>query len=991
MTTTFAVAATIATFICGTVRGDDTLGEAFRTPPEETKPWCYWYWLDGHISKEGITQDLETMADVGINCAMIGNVTLAKKKQDLGPVRFFSPAWFALTRHALGEANRVGVKLFMFNGPGWSQSGGPWIKPEQSMRRVAWSEFPASGGRFEKMVRPAKMPASQDVAVLAIPRLDAPSIEAAKKDGRLEFAHANPFTARALVVHGTAKGKLYAFAGGKRTLVADINANGGKEKTDFLANEAETFSFKDVTAQRFEFVPAAKCRVVLTSEPRVAQFVEKQMGRMHPTPEPTWESYIFPDTVEPTGDAPLVNQAQIINLTDKLRADGVLAAVLPGGEWTVIHFGMVTTGKRNHPAPPDGTGLECDKMSRAHTRHHFSSQFDELLAMLSPAEKSAFTGVTIDSYEVGAQNWTDGFAAEFEKRNGYSPIPLLPVMTGRVIDSAKASDQFLWDLRRTVADMIAEYYVGGLREAAHEHELTLWCENYGHWGFPGDFLAYGAHSDEVGGEFWIEPKHRGTIECRAASSAAHVYGKQRAYAEAFTSRLELGDHPYAFKARGEELFCEGINHFVLHVYAHQPNDGMPGKNPWFGTPFHRNTPWFGQSRSWTTYLQRCHLMLQQGNPAADVAVYIGDFAPQMIGPANPVPDGYDYDYIGSDAILRRLQVVDGEWVVHDEHAPKRIAARYKLLAMPNVKYIRPHVLERFEELKAQGGRVVNSVPVPVSALRGAGCTPVVSDASCSLRWKARELDDGELFLLSNFGSAGPFEVTLRSTGKAPELFNPVTGEIRRMARYDSVKGGTRIRFNVNDCSDSFFVLFRDKPAAPSVVKVEREGSGLKAELHTRASQGDASDLRLYYVEGNTLVGEAADAGTYTLTMSDGTQRSVGFEDDSRPFAISTPWRTSKQGDYTIRQETTFELPASFAGKDRVILDLGEVSVMAEVTLNGNRFDTLWMPPFELDVTEALVSGENALSVRVTSTSKGEPKLGNAVELKTVARKIVSQE
>jgi hypothetical protein len=679
------------------------LSEEFQQPPDATQPWCYWYWMDGDVSKEGITKDIETMSRVGIQRAMIGNINIAGGK---GPVKMMSPEWTALTWYAFHEAAKFGVELYMFNGPGWSQSGGPWIKPEQSMRRVTWAEFPATGGTFSKKVRPAGLDGSQDIAVLAVPAIDSVSVPGVPLGkNAVVFKHTESFTARALLVYGKTRGKLYALENGNRKLVAAINARGGNPKTDFLSNAVAIFSFADVRAQEFvlELDADSAFEAILTSEPRVAQAIEKQMGRMHPTPSPSWQSYQFSATVEPGDPSTLIGQGNILDLTDKLNADGELNGTLPAGDWTVIYFGMITTGAKNQPAPAEATGLEVDKMNTRHVRHHFESMFGELLDQMTPAEKAAFKGITIDSYEVGAQNWTDGFAAEFEKRNGYDPIRFLPVMTGRVVDSAGASDQFLWDLRRTVADMIAEYYVGGLREIAHEHDLLLWCENYGHWGFPGEFLIYGGYADQVSGEFWTKNRNLGTIECRAASSAAHIYGKQRVYAEAFTSRLDLKDHPYRIKARGEELFCEGINHFVLHVYAHQPRDGVPGRNPWFGTAFHRNNPWFHYSRSWVRYLQRCHYMLQQGEPVADVAVYIGDFAPQMTGPSNPLPPGYDYDYIGSDAILRKLQVVDGQWVVYDEHDPGRIAARWKVLALPEVGYIRPHVARRLAELQARGG------------------------------------------------------------------------------------------------------------------------------------------------------------------------------------------------------------------------------------------------------------------------------------------------
>lgn len=932
--------------VLGTVANAADLSESFRNPPDSTKPWCYWYWLDGDVSKEGITKDLEAMANVGIGRAMIGNVTLNKKT---GPLKMMSPEWMAMTRHALAEAGRNGVDLYMFNGPGWSQSGGPWIKPEQSMRRVAWNEAEAEGGPFSRKMRLEGIAASQDIAVLAVPRLDAVTIEGVEQEEKMVFSHSKPFAARALVVEGQAKGKLYALRGDQRELVANIATRNGNPKTDFMANGIQTFSFGDTKAETFEWVlekpekepkkAAAPVKAFLTSEPTVAQVVEKQMGRMHPTPAPTWESYIFTDTVEPSDADVVVQQNQILDLTEKRNADGTLTCMLPKGSWRVIYFGMVTTGKENHPAPPEATGLEVDKMNKEHVRHHFNGMFGELMNALKPEERKAFKGITIDSYEVGAQNWTDGIASEFEKRNGYSPVRFLPVLTGMVVDSAKASDRFLWDLRRTVADMIAENYVGGLREIARENGLTLWCENYGHWGFPGEFLLYGGYADEVGGEFWITPKNRGTIECRAASSAAHIYGKRRAFAEAFTSGLRLQDHPYTFKARGEELFCEGINHFVLHVYAHQPQDGVPGKNPSFGTPFHRNTPWFNQSRSWVEYLQRCHLMLQQGEPAADVLVYIGDFAPQMIGPANPVPNGYDYDYINSDVILRRLQVVNGEWVVYDENDPKRIAARYRLLALPQVKTIRQPVLKRLAELKAQGGKTVDAVPVPPSALKQAGMAPMVSNTSCPIRWTARRLacpegnrgDDGMVFLLSNFKKTGSFEATLRVDGKVPELFDPVTGEIRTLAGTRSEDGGTRIAFDVNDPAYSCFVVFRDAPAAPAV------------------AEPDPADVQL--------------------------------------VALETPWRSEQQdaSGCSVLMKTTFDLPPSIGSGRRVVLDLGKVNVMATVTLNGKRFRTLWMPPFELDVTDVLKTHGNELEIVVTTTSKSTPALGDNVQLMVVGR------
>lgn len=941
--TIYTLACVLASLAVSQADEHDALEAQFRELPMEARRLTgplFWLHGDANETRERLEGYLDKVAEGGNGCF----TAESRPHSD-----WLGPRWYRDLDICLQKAKQLDLQMWIFDERWWpSQSIGGTVPPRYAAKTLVAEAVDVAG---PKLVEAGGYGGERYIAAVA---------------GRLNTAKE---------IEGESLVDLAAFIeDGKLSWQAPA----GSCKTDFLPNGIETFSFKEVTAQEFELAPNPGCQVVLTSEPMVAQVIEKQMGRVHPTPSPTWESYIFPDTVEPDDRATIVTQKDIVNLTDKLDADGVLTCTLPEGDWIIIYFGMVTTGVKNSPAPPEGTGLECDKMSKAHIRHHFESAFGKLLEDMTPAERAAFKGITIDSYEKGAQNWTDGFADEFERRNGYNPIAFLPVMTGRVVDSAKASDQFLWDLRRTVADMIAENYVAGLRDVAHEHGLTLWSENYGHWGFPGEFLVYGAYSDEIGGEFWSN-QPLGTIECRAASSAGHIYGKRRVYAEAFTSSLRLEHHPYTFKARGEELFCEGINHFVLHVYAHQPKDGMPGKNPWFGTAFHRNTPWFNESRDWVKYLQRCHYMLQQGNPVADVAVYIGDFAPQMTGPANPVAAGYDYDYIGSDAILRKLQVVDGQWVVYDEHDPQRIAARYRLLAMPKVKYIRPHVLKRLEALKAQGGKVIDSVPVSAAALADAGITPIVSATSCPIRWKARQLDDGMMFFISNFQRVGTFEASLRVAGKAPELFHPVTGRITKPARYKMENGRTQISTDVKDPSDSFFIVFRDPPSHASVVSATSEGQKVAP-----------ADLDLFYDESNRLIAESAKRGSYTLVMSDGAKREVVIEQGSQGFAIGGPWQATPKDEkgYSVSQETTFELPAGFGEGQRITLDLGKVSVMAKVTLNGKAFDTLWMPPFKLDVTGALKPGMNTLQILVTSTSTGKPKLGETVRLKAAPRVIV---
>ncbi len=377
---------------------------------------------------------------------------------------------------------------------------------------------------------------------------------------------------------------------------------------------------------------------------------------------------------------------------------------MPQGEWVILRMGMSPTGTKNAPASPEGQGLEVDKMNRAAARAHFDAYIGELLRRMPAEDRRAFKHVVADSYEMGSQNWTDGFDARFRAQFGYDPTPWLPVLTGRIVESADASERFLWDMRRMVADGVAYEYVGGLREISNEHGLKLWLENYGHWGFPAEFLQYGGQADQVSGEFWATGD-LGSIELRAAASAAHVYGKPIVSAEAFTSGQRFESTPWSLKPRGDWALTEGINHWVMHVYIHQPwEDRLPGVNAWFSTEFNRHNTWFEQTREWIDYYRRCHYLLQQGAHVADVAYFIGDDTPKMTGVREPeLPDGYDYDYINGEVIRERLEVRDGRFVLPDGKS-------YRVLVLPQLRTMRPEVLQRIVELVRAGGVVLGPRP-----------------------------------------------------------------------------------------------------------------------------------------------------------------------------------------------------------------------------------------------------------------------------------------
>jgi hypothetical protein len=906
----------------------DPLATGFANPPEQTKPWCYWYWISDNTTKEGITRDLEAMARVGIGEALIGNIFL--DDVPAGKIKVLTPEWWGMIEHAIREGGRVGVNIGMFNCPGWSQSGGPWIKPAEAMRYLATSETRVTGPQQFAAKLAAPKEQFQDVAVLAFPAPQqdadslanhapkvtcAPAVAEAQKlvdgdpatsiqfpagaaQGRtpftVELAVAAPFTARSLQIIPTehafgADCELRAAAAdGRWQTVRRFKCDRSNMSTGvgFMPRGPVAVSFPAVTANKFqlEFTGvftggrAALAEVNLSSAARLQAFVEKQLGKMHPTPLPMWDTYLWPTQAEPDSAKLVVPAAEVRELTKQLAADGTLTWDVPAGEWIIQRIGMTPTGMKNSPASPEGQGLEVDKLNRALAQRHFDAFIGEVLRRMPAADRRAFKRVIADSYEMGSQNWTDGFDAQFRRRYGYDPKPWLPVLSGRLVGSADQSERFLWDLRRLVADRVATDYVGGLRDACKPNGLGLWLENYGHWGFPSEFLKYGSESDRIGGEYWVTGD-LGSIECRAASSCANTYGKPFVSAESFTGGPAFQNAPAALKARGDWAFCEGVNHFVLHVYIQQPwEDKVPGVNAWFGTEFNRHNTWFEQSKAWIDYLRRCCWLLQQGNRVADVAYFIGEDAPKMTGVRKPeLPPGRDFDYINADVIEKSLELKDG--VLTLPHG-----TTYRVLVLPELGTMRPAVLRKVRDLVKAGATVLGPPPsrspsledypkcdaevrrlaaelwgeFAVPALAGGAAKPAEGgttsgerafgkgriiwgrpladvlgslgsatdfEASAALRFTHRRAGDTDIYFVAS-PKAAPLSTTaaFRAGDKAPEFWWPDSGRIERPAVYEVTKGIVRLPLAFGP-HGSVFVVFRDQTAAAAerIVSVKRDG------------------------------------------------------------------------------------------------------------------------------------------------------------------------
>ena len=664
---------------------EPTSGEmaaVFADPVGKIRTGAYWYWLSGNVSSEGVAADVKAMKSIGIDRAYIGDIGVDSSPR--GPVRTFSPAWWDAIHTALKTATDEGVEIGIFNSPGWSQSGGPWVGPKRAMRYLTGTTLEVAGPGRTTLNRPSRSDEAQDVRILAFrkPKNESlpfplPSEGLSRKAGEavtLTVTSEQPFTARSLTIEpsetpiNVAGAVLEAKKGDAFEKIAEfaIHRQNPELNVGFIPFAPVVVSFEAVTTDTFRLTfpasePLGGIRSArLDSAPRVASYAEKSLAKMHPTPQPMWSDYQWPAQAPVDDPAAMIDPATMIDLTEKSGTGPSFEWNVPEGEWLVFWIWALPAGTKNAPAVPEATGYETDKMSREHIAYHFDSMMGEILRKIPEADRKSFKIVVQDSYEVGGQNFTDDLIPSFQERFGYDPTPFLPTLFGQMVTSPDDSDRFLWDLRRFIADRVAYSYVGGLREVSNAHGLKTWLECYGHWGFPGEFLQYGGQSDEIAGEYWSEGT-LGDIENRIASSCGHIYGKRKIWAESNTcAGAPYSRSPIDMKVRTDRFFSEGINQSLLHLYVQQPDDRVPGFNAWFGNEFNRHNIWFPQLDLFTTYLKRVNYLLQQGTNCADAAYFIGEDAPKMTGAVDPpLPPGYQYDFINAEVLEASAFVRDG--------------------------------------------------------------------------------------------------------------------------------------------------------------------------------------------------------------------------------------------------------------------------------------------------------------------------------------------
>lgn len=900
-------AAPVAPELASSLRPLVPLEEGWRDPPPLARTRVWWWWLNGNVDRAGLTRDLEEMRAKGFGGANIidagGDDQRRNRRVPHGP-DFATPAWRELFRHALAEADRLGLDLGFNIQSGWNL-GGPTVRPEDSAKTIVFTETAvAGGGRVEVALPQPKAQAGRywDVAVLAYP----------------------------------------------------ARGGGASERANRLPDLEQKAYFK-------------------------------YPGRF--TATAAWHLL---EPGEPLPEGAVIRPDEVRDLTASCPAPGTLAWEAPPGDWLVLRLGYTVKGSHVSTHSEGGGGWAIDYLDGEAFDTYWRGVVEPLLAAAQPYVGRSLRFLHTDSWELGPVNWTRLMPAEFQRRRGYDLRPYLPVFADRVVGSREIATRFLNDFRRTLAELIAENKYRAFSRQARAHGLGIHPESGGPHAAPIDALHNLGLNDLAMGEFWApSPTHRSRPEERffvkQTSSAAHVHGLRVSLAEAFTSiGPQWEEDPRSLKATFDRAACEGHNLTMWHTFDSSPASmGVPGQAYFAGTHLNPNVTWWPQAGAFIAYLNRCHFLLQQGLPVADVLHFYGENIPSFVrlkadDPARTAAE-YDYDVIDLNALLTRTRVdAAGRVGLPD-------GVSYALLSLTPHDAISLPALRHLAGLVRGGATLVGRKPArPYSLVgypeadrafaaladelwgtgeatgepRACGRGRVFGDLGAraalqrmgvarDFEWRGggsdgvdyvhRRTDAAEIYFVANQeNQRAEGEAVFRVAGRRPELWDPVTGEMHPAPAWREEAGRTVVRLRLAP-EESRFVVFR------------------------AAAEGAASARRLP-PEPAPLV---AIRGPWTVRFDPawGGPAEVVFEElvdwTQRPEEGIRHY--SGAATYAI----TFGLPQLPTGK-RIYLDLGELKNVAEVTLNEQPLGVRWMHPFRFDVTGRLHESENRLVVKIVN-------------------------
>jgi hypothetical protein len=710
----------------------------------------------------------------------------------------------------------------------------------------------------------------------------------------------------------------------------------------------------------------------------------------------------FLEDVAPEAGEEDASLRDVRDLTANLSADGAFSWSVPQGDWEILRIGYTASGARVSTSSGAWQGLAIDYMDSTALETYWHEVLNPLMEDARPYLGRTLRYLATDSWELGGTNWTGRFRDEFRRRRGYDPLPYLPVVSGRILESREASNRFLNDLRRTVGDLIVSQHYASFAEMAAKYGLGLHPESGGPHGAPIDALQTLAVSSFPQTEFWARSATHRTTDAdrffvKEAASAAHTYGRTLVAAEGPTSIGPQWDESLwdNLKPSIDQALCEGLNRLIWHTFTSSPKEeGVPGQEYFAGSHLNPNVTWWNEAGAFVGYIDRTQFLLQQGLPVADVVYYYGDnvpnFAPlKSSDPAHVLP-GYDYDSADERVLTERMTVRNGRIVLPD-------GMSYSVLALPARDSISLDALRGVRKLVLAGATVVGPKPrratglgasdadvraiaaelwdsgkiraeqTAKAALEAAGVLPDFSGPA-SLDFIHRRSGETEIYFVRNSRAEWiDTEIALRVRDKAPELWHPDTGRIEPQAVYNQLADGrTEIPLRLEP-NGSVFVVFRHAavrhvlPPAAAGLRIDL-GAGVLTADHPGTFNLRLSDGGSLHAEVKSVPEPAPVNGPWTVEFMTGRRapaRAV-FQSLESWTANADPGIRYYSGTATYRAK--FTAPAA----DSLELDLGDVRELAHVRVNGRDLGTLWKPPFRVSLDGAARPGVNDLEVEVTN-------------------------
>lgn len=1002
--------------------------ELFRTPANVYRPETWFHFIGGNVSKEGITKDLEAIAEAGISGIHLFHGQFGGPWPGVEPqITSLSAHWDDAVRHTAAECRRLGLRLTMQNCPGWATSGGPWIEPGNAMRHLVWSRVDVSGGKG--ITQPLAMPQPseepwrdyQEVAVLAfptplgdtgeplVPQTIKSNVETAWEDyfrgtaekpirfepttpdqpqwvevtfpdavflRSVEFPSINSFNHAQCHEPGVAVSIQAVLADGAlqdilHTEMPQANSQDDKPITLACSEVAGVKTYRISIANKH---PMALSSLRLFSAARKnsweseAGWTLRAIERAGRFPEQSPEAFLAPE--------------EILDISDRMDQNGNLDWKAPAGKWTILRIGHVNTGRRNSPAPPEGTGWEANKLSKSGPNAQFAGYIGRLVGDNGPLNDGLLKGMLLDSWECYTQTWTDGMEEEFDRVSNYPLRKWLPAVFGYVIQDHGTTTRFLYDWRATINDLFTHNFYGRMSELAHENGLNITFETAAGDVFPADIMEFFKFADVPMCEFW-QPMTDGFVgstnfkPIRPTTSAARLYGKTRVAAEAFTSfDLTWDEHFEMLKEVANFNSTQGVTHLVFHTYTHNPQTPFlpPGTSfgAKIGTPFLRGQTWWKFMPEFTAYLSRCSYLLERGKPVSDVLWYLGDEINHKPYQNAPFPAGFKYDYCNPDILLNRLTVKDGLLVT-----PEGVS--YRVLWLPEAPRMLPQTLEKIHALVREGATVVGDAPKGLATLSGGDDAQRRFDEAVQAIWgttgsrEKRSVGKGLVF------SGVALEEALASLHVAPDVVGGDALWVHRQTEgadwyFVTAPKGSGFKGTLDFRNNGEVELWDPATGQRLAVESHRQGDRTAVDLDLaragscfvvfRKDGGDRKSLGA--MQGNQ-VSSLPVSGPWTLAFPTG-----WGAPDALPLTDLRPWKDlnipaeGKAFSGTATYTTILQIDKIEPARD-YILDLGDVDMVAVVSVNGGAPHTLWAPPYRMDVTDLIKSGGNTVKIEVTST------------------------